>query len=99
MMWLTIGDIKQHSRIDYACEDALLELYGKSAENTVLNALGKTYAELIEEYGEIPAPIRQASLMLVENSYTNRSPVTPGNLSGVPYTFDFLIKPYAKLTY
>ena len=37
--------------------------------------------------------------MLVENSYANRSPVTPGNLSSVPYTFDFLIKPYAKLTY
>lgn len=99
MKWLTIGDIKQHSRIDYACEDALLELYGEAAEDTTLNALGKTYDELIDEYGEIPAAIRQASLMLVENSYANRSPVTPGNLSSVPYTFDFLIKPYAKLTY
>ena len=99
MKWLTIGDIKQHSRIDYACEDALLELYGEAAEDTTLNALGKTYDELIDEYSEIPAAIRQASLMLVENSYVNRSPVTPGNLSSVPYTFDFLIKPYAKLTY
>ena len=43
MKWLTIGDIKQHSRIDYACEDALLELYGEAAEDTTLNALGKTY--------------------------------------------------------
>lgn len=99
MKWLTIGDIKQHSRIDYACEDALLELYGEAAEDTTLNALGKTYDELIDEYSEIPAAIRQASLMLVENSYANRSPVTPGSLSSVPYTFDFLIKPYAKLTY
>ena len=49
MKWLTIGDIKQHSRIDYACEDALLELYGEAAEDTTLNALGKTYDELIDD--------------------------------------------------
>ena len=31
MKWLTIEYIKQHSRIDYDCEDELLELYGEAA--------------------------------------------------------------------
>ena len=39
MKWLKIDYIKQHSRIDYDCEDGLLELYGESAEETVLNVI------------------------------------------------------------
>ena len=31
MEYLTLEYIKQHSRIDFDCEDDLLELYGSSA--------------------------------------------------------------------
>ena len=37
MKWLTLDWIKQHSRIDFDCEDDLLELYGEAAEEAVLN--------------------------------------------------------------
>ena len=98
MKWLKIDYIKQHSRIDFDCEDGLLELYGESAEETVLNVINRTYDELVEQGGgEVPAPIVQASLMLVDLSYKYRSPISPENLSMVPYTFDLLIKPYMKL--
>lgn len=106
MKWLEIDYIKQHSRIDYDCEDALLELYAESAEEMVLNTLGRTYEDLLESFGidqpdgskHVPAAIVQASLMLVDSSYTNRSPISPTNMYQVPYTFDFLVKPYMKLT-
>lgn len=106
MKWLEIDYIKQHSRIDYDCEDALLELYAESAEEMVLNTLGRTYEDLLENFGidqpdgskHVPAAIVQASLMLVDSSYTNRSPISPTNMYQVPYTFDFLVKPYMKLT-
>ena len=106
MKWLEIDYIKQHSRIDYDCEDALLELYADSAEEMVLNTLGRTYEDLLENFGidqpdgskHVPAAIVQASLMLVDSSYTNRSPISPTNMYQVPYTFDFLVKPYMKLT-
>ena len=97
MKWLSLDYIHAHSRVDFNCEDPLLELYGASAEEAVLNVTRRTYDELIEEYGEIPAPIYQASLMLVELSYTQRAPVTQANLYTVPYAFDFLVKPYMKL--
>ena len=97
MKWLTLDYIHAHSRVDFDCEDSLLELYGASAEEAVLNVTRRTYDELIEEYGEIPAPIYQACLMLVELSYTQRAPVTQTNLYTVPYAFDFLVKPYMKL--
>ena len=89
--------IKAHSRIDYDCEDDLLELYADSAEETVLNMLGRSFEDLLEECGEVPAPVKQAALMLVDLSYKERSPISPQQLYAVPYTVDVLIKPYMVL--
>lgn len=97
MKWLTINWIKQHSRIDFDCEDDLLELYGESAEDTVLNVIARTFEELNETYGEVPKPLFVASLMLVEIAYTKRTSITQQNMYLVPYTFDLNVKPYMKL--
>ena len=103
MKYLEIDYIKQHSRIDFDCEDALLELYAESAEETIAQYLnrGKTVDEcvssLIEEYGKIPAAIIHAALMLVDVSYQYRSMVSPTNISMVPYTFETIINPYIRL--
>ena len=76
----------------------MLNLYGEAAEDTVLNYIGLSYDELLQKYsGKVPKPIVQAALMLVDTSYQYRSPITPGNVSLVPYTFDLLLKPYVKL--
>ena len=98
MKWLTIDYIKQHSRLDFSDEDSVLDLYGSAAEETVLNYLNRTYQELLEQYGEVPAPIRQATLLLVDHSYTQRSPASAQNMSIVPYSFDILVKPFMRLT-
>ena len=97
MKWLTKDWIKKHSRIDFDCEDDLLELYGESAEDTVLNVIGRDYTGLIEHYGDVPKPLYVASLMLVEVSYTQRAPITQQNMYTVPYAFDMMVKPYMKL--
>ena len=100
MKWLTLTRIKQQCRIeqDFTDEDELLEEYGESAEEVLLNYLNRTYEDVIEVYGRVPAPLRQASLMLVDTSYQYRSPVNAQNMSLVPYTFDLLIKPYMRLS-
>ena len=101
MKWLTIEYIKQHSRIDYDCEDALLELYGNAAEETVMNIIRRDYDDIVEHFGTekcpIPAAIIQASLILVDTSYMQRTAITPQQLYTVPYAFDMLIKPYMRL--
>lgn len=98
MKWLTIDYIKKHSRLDFSDEDSVLELYANAAEDTVLNYLNRTYQDIIEQYGEVPAAVRHATLMLVDVSYQYRSPISPSNVSVVPYTFDILIKPYMRLS-
>ena len=97
MKWLSLSLIKQHSRIVYDCEDSLLTLYGEAAEETILNMLNRSYEDLKGDADTVPAPIIQASLMLVDHSYQQRSPVSTLNMSSVPYPFDPLIKPYMKL--
>lgn len=97
MKFLTLDYIRKHSRIDYDCENEILNLYGSSAEDTLLNYIGMTYDEVKTKYGEVPAPLVQAALMLVDVSYQHRSPVSSQNMSIVPYTFDIMIKPYIKL--
>lgn len=97
MKWLTLEWIKAHSRIDFDGEDELLELYGESAEDTVLNVINRSYTDVIEHYGEVPKPLFVAALMLVETSYTQRAPISMQNLYTVPYAFDMMVKPYMKL--
>lgn len=104
MKYLEIDYIKQHSRIDDDYDDALLELYGEAAEETVLLYLnrGRTpqeaYDNLVAEYGTVPAMLRVATLMLVDVSYQFRSPISQTNMSQVPYTFDLIVKPFMRLT-
>ena len=97
MKYLTIDDIKAHVRIDFDCEDAELELYGQGAEDTILYLCNRTYENLIGTYGEVPTAVRHATLLLVANSYEQRSPVSPQNFSSTPYTFEILLKEYIVL--
>lgn len=98
MKWLTISDIKKQLRVDFDDEDDVLELYGSAAEDTVLNYMNRTYQDVLEEYGEVPAAIRQATLMLVDNSYQHRSPAEPTQMYYILYGFDAMVKPYMRLT-
>ena len=97
MNFLTIDKIKQQLRLDCTCEAELLEAYGNSAEETVLDIMGCTYDEAVAKYGNIPARAQQAALMLVDTWYQYRTPVADRKMSVVPYTFDILMKPLAKL--
>ena len=100
MKWLTLEKCKWQCRIeqDFHDEDDIIEMYGESAEETLLNHLNRSYEDLIEVYGRVSAPLVHASLMLVDVSYQYRSPVSSQNMSIVPYSFDILVKPYMRLT-
>jgi len=90
--------IKKNSRIDGDSEDSIIDLYGESAEQQVLNDTMRTHEELVEMGGgKVPAPIVHASLMLADFAYRQKSPADNLNWSVVPYTYERLIKPYIRL--
>lgn len=101
MKWLTFDLIKQQLRLDDTIaemERDLLELYGESAEDTVLNACHRSITDVYEQYGCIPKAFTHAALMLVSLSYQQREPISPTNMYVVPYSFDLMVKPYIRLT-
>ena len=101
MKYITLEYIKAHSRIDELLENLvendLVTLYAESALETVFNYLNRSLEDLIDNYAEVPAPVMHATLMLVDLSYMQRSPISVQNLYTVPYTFDVLLKPYMIL--
>ncbi len=97
MKWTTIEYIKEHLRLDYDCESASLELYGDSAEESILKLCNRTYEDFIADYGCIPTPIRHATLILIAHSYDNRSPRTAQQQYTVSHSFELLVKPYIRL--
>ena len=100
MKWLNLKDIKAQCRIeqDFHEEDELLEMYGESAEETILDWCNRSYEDFIQTYGKIPMPIVHATMLLVDLSYKERNPVSMQNLSVVPYgNIDILVKPYMIL--
>lgn len=97
---ITFDQIKAQLRLDdeqATQEHDLLLIYGEAAEETVLNIIRRSYTDIIEQYGQVPASIRHAILLLVDNSYKERSPASSQNMSVIPYSFDMLVKPYMKL--
>ena len=101
MKFVTFDEIKAQLRLtdeQAEQEKGLLEDYGSSAEDTILNIIDRTYPEIVCKYGDVPRPIVRAALLLVDNWYKERSPETSNNLYIIPYSFDLMLKPYMKLT-
>ncbi len=98
MEYLTVEYIKAHSRIDYDCEDDLIDLYGTAAEEAILNLLNRTLEDLKEANGGmVPATVIEATFTLADNLIRHRSPTEQTSLSVVPYGFDLMLKKYIVL--
>lgn len=105
MKILNLNLIKQNSRIQGTLEDKLLEAYGDSAEQTICAMLNRgvtvddMVGNLTEQYGEVPADIVHAALMLVDTSYKHRTSAEPLQMNVVPYgNIDIKLRPYIVLT-
>ena len=97
MVILTLEDIKRHVRLDGDVEDDELLDYGESAEEQLWQDLGKTYDEVLAEYGSVPVSLRHAALMLVAHYYKHRGMGENVPYYDMPYTYDVKIKPYMAL--
>lgn len=86
-----------------AAEDAVISWTRRSYEELCI--LG--YAEIMGKLPEgdlpgdvdwFPSRLKLAVLMLAAHSFRNREPVASVAQNAVPYTIEFYVKPYRKLT-
>jgi hypothetical protein len=100
MKYLTFEQIKAQLRLDdeqAELERKRLEGMAEAAEDAVLTIIRRPLYNVKQVYGHIPQKLIQVTLLLVDEWYQHRSPVEQGQLSPVPYAFDFMLKPMMRL--
>lgn len=99
MKWLTLQQIKQqiHMEEDYHEEDTWLTDTGAAVEDSILQVLGRSFDDLVEQYGMVPNPIVHASKLLVAEFYKNREVSNNQKQEPNINSFGYLVKPFMKL--
>ena len=96
--YLTPDQLARQCNIDSptAEETTYLSDLLESAVTTVENKIQQPLADVKDTDGNLPAPLKQAMLLIAANLYANREPVAYGVPQRIPYTLDYLIEPYVK---
>lgn len=101
MKYITFEQIKQQLRLgdeQAELERTRLEGMAMAAEEAVLAIMRRSLIDVILTYNGLPQRLVQVTLLLVDEWYQHRSPVEQGQLSPVPYAFDFMLKPMMRLS-
>lgn len=96
-MYVTVEDVKKQTNVEFDEDDKYLEDLISVAESSISNYINAP----LEEYaigGLLEAPLRHAVLLIAANLYENREPISYGKTVAVPFTLNFLLLPYVKLT-
>lgn len=82
MACITLAEAKRHLNIedDFEDDDQYISSLIAVAQEVVAQDICVPLAELEGETGEIPAPLRQAMLLLIGNYYASRESVAFGAL-------------------
>lgn len=96
-MYVTVGEIKEHLNISasYTEEDTMLNSMIEASEIAVENYLQQPIDTFVIE-NKLNAALKHAIKIMVGNFYANRESVAYTNPQPVPYTLEFLLKPYRK---
>ena len=87
---LTLAETKLHLRVDHDDEDALIAALMATATAACADYLNMEAADLV---GAVPAPIKSAALLLVNDLYANREAQSDRQFYKNP-TFENLLNPY-----
>ena len=101
MKFLTFEQIKAQLRLNdeqATLEQTRLEGMAMAAEEAVLTIMRRSLVDVILTYNGLPQRLIQVTLLLVDEWYQHRSSVEQGQLSPVPYAFDFMLKPMMRLS-
>lgn len=91
-----LNEVKLHLQIDndYIGDDEYLMSLIEVAEEIVSQHINRS----LDEYTPaLPAPIKQAILLLIGNYYSNREPIVIGTITNkLPLSYEYLLSPYIK---
>ena len=94
--YLELSEVKNHLRILHARDDSYIQLLTKAALESVENFIDRPFLDVFDEFGDIPASLKAAALLMVGDRYSNRSDVV-GTIVAVNPTTQRLMLPYRKM--
>ena len=97
--YITVAELEKQCNIDNPTDSdvSYLESLLDTSVTTVENKIQQKLADVLID-GILPAPLKQAMLLIAANLYANREPVAYGVPQRIPYTLDYLIQAYIKYT-
>lgn len=100
MAVVSLALFKKHVRADdFSDDDEYLEHLLETAEEAVVRAVNRSWAELVAMGdGDFPAPLKHAVMMLGAHWYNQRESVSTVQMHEVLDSLQALIKPYRKLS-
>lgn len=88
-MYITLEEAKKHLNInDDFTED---DTYIMSLINVSENIVQKHIDRELSEFEELPAPLKQAMLLLIGNYYANRESVAFSSVAVLPLAYEYII--------
>lgn len=98
--YVTLADLKhQVYAADMEDDNTLLQRLLDTAEKVVIRHTRRTAAELTEMGGgEFPSDLCHAVLMLAAHWYNQREAVSSSQQNAVPYSLQYLVDPFKRLT-
>ncbi len=95
-MYTQLAKIKKHLNIDesFTADDAYLLDLAKAAEIAVSYHIDRSFADIEDGGGVLPAPIQHAILLLIGTWYACRESVSFGSPRELPHAYDYLISLY-----
>jgi len=95
-MYITVDEVKKHLNINdtFTEDDNYISALILACEGAIAKHLNVYLTDLEDDKGDIPAPLKQALLLLVGNYYANRESVAYTTAVEIPNSYNFLIDLY-----
>lgn len=95
--YLELSEVKTHLRVLHGRDDEYIKLLTKAALEQVENFIDRPLLDLQNENDDIPASLKAAALLMVGDSYSNRSDLIVGTIVAVNPATQRLMFPYRKM--
>lgn len=95
--YLDLSEVKSHLRVSHTRDDSYIQLLTKAALESVENFIDRPFLDVFDELGDIPASLKAAALLMIDDMYSNRSNAVVGVSVAINPTTQRLMLPYRKM--
>lgn len=95
---ITLAEFKKQMNVDHDEDNDYITALGKAAASAIVHRTRRTVGELkVLGGGTYPEELKLATMMLAAHWYRVREAVSTASQNAVPYSLEYLVRPYTRL--